>query len=70
MKEGDTVVCINPLYTLTIGKKYIVMDFVLIEDRVNSISIIDDSGDEGHYFMRRFKTIKEYRKEKLNRILK
>lgn len=71
MNVGEIVVCINDKrifsdtnYDLTIGKKYRITN---IGDR-DSISVINNNGREFGYFSKRFLSLKEHRKMKLNKI--
>lgn len=81
MKIGDTVICVNnfklmygnyvdganyDVFKLTIDKKYVILSFV---EHSHYISVIDDNGLENTFLRERFKTVQEYRDERLNQLL-
>ena len=70
-KVGQKVVCCNnvslesnEIKTLTIGKHYIIEDFL----RDIAVHVIDDSGNYAPYYNFHFNSIQHLRKEKLEKI--
>jgi len=68
---GDKVVCIDRERTgnevkLTLNKIY---DVISIQTTSLSVAIMDDVGRERRLFQSRFVPLKEYRKQKLKRVL-
>jgi hypothetical protein len=78
MKKGDNVVCINDtdvkfnIKGITIGKIYKITKIYEGEDydEEESYGIVDDNGHRKGYFSYRFISLKEYRKQKLEKINK
>ena len=73
---GDKVVCIDRERTslpvkLTLNKIYDVISIQTTSSAgfISSVAIIDDDGQERHLFQSRFVSLKEYRKQKLKRVL-
>ena len=70
MRLGDIMVCINNengFFPLTIGKQYIILDWT--HKSGGSIEVNDDRCLAMSYNTSRFKTLVEYREEKLKIIL-
>jgi len=67
-KQGDKIVCIDNqrLYVgakITVNKVYIVLKY-----EIKTVYILDDFGEEYGFFDNRFILLKEYRKQKINKI--
>lgn len=68
-KNGEEIICINNIgmmYNLTIGKTYIV-DYTYFDEHVKHVHIYGDH-EEMECFCSRFTTLKQQRKEKLQKI--
>jgi len=53
IEPGDWIVCVQPIPGyITNGKKYKCNDIIRTDRRVQ---IVDDNGNEAHYFAKRFK---------------
>jgi len=68
-KKGDKIICVNNIGmidNLTIGKTYIV-NYTYIEGYSFNVNLMGDKY-KGGVFCRRFVTLKQQRKEKLQKI--
>jgi len=68
----NEIVCIRKEPGITIGKKYIYLkeihlnEYNNFDNNSNFYYIIDDTNQKNYYYSSSFKTLKEYRKEKIN----
>lgn len=70
MYVGDNVVCINSIDGyLTLNRIYTILNVENGYDGSIAFRIKDDNNDKHLYFPNRFVSLREYRKQKLNKIL-
>ena len=67
-KPGDRVICIDisDSDNLTYKKVYTVLDVIC--DYKDYVDILDDNGNQNTFYKKRFISLKDYRKQKLNKI--
>lgn len=73
MKKGDIVVCVevpNGVFDITVGKQYIISTIYVdvFTSQSDVIRIIDDDGFYIKFSKTYFKTLEEYRENKLNEL--
>lgn len=56
IKEGDTIICVDPRTNLTKGRRYVAMDdaHLGIDGKSLVVRVRDDAGHIGGYFVYRF----------------